>query len=649
MGAASNCLPKCGEAILICEVYTSMPTIKDSEGNEHELKVGQLVQVTKYEGVCLMRIHSFGEGNAYAFDYVADNSVIREHHWFTWISDEPMGEEKEPTLQQRRGRLLINLDRAYRMSSYDDRMTLGKLTDAIYKEGGENVWFWKSVAESMDDPRQVSYAPTKEAYDINAKRKRCRVAKFLKTVAKRFGLDVTNAEADRIGELVGAHFPDSYDYQFEVVRGPEGVYAAYSDRANEGWGSCMYAGGGMAKRCVRWYDENPDKVGLVKIKQGRNYVGRALIWNTDDGSIVVDRCYPSDNGPQTTALHAWAIKNGYDYKTAQSYVDGCLKSGRESYRVTMKPSSNGDYPYCDTFKYTNDPPDDSDTIVLNMEEGEYKFSETDGGWEGRDDDRFVCESCSERVNENDVFSCDQGYSYCESCYDDRFTHLDYRNPNGLGRCGTYNNDDVSTCDCCNEDRHRNDLCDVEVGTRTQDWCLSCVEDRASTCQECGNLCDIDQGGTLGEDGDWVCDECQKDVAAECEECNTWYRKEDMLISDDRTLCADCCTDEDATPLIEPVAKQEVQEEAPVTAAPVAAEVDSYPACGPILRPREDCCDRCVAVRRRRFDEFNSRRWDPDDYPCVRDCATCRNTRAERDAYVNAPYPNDEEKRGAATA
>jgi hypothetical protein len=574
-----------------------MPTIKDSEGNEHELKVGQLVQVTKYEGVFLLRVHSFDQDTAFAVDQVSDSSVARELHEFAWISDEPIGEEKEPTLQQRRARLLGNLGRAYRMSSYEDRMTLVKLANEIYREEGENVWFWKSVAESMDDPRQVSYAPTKEAYDINAKRKRCRVAKFLKTVAKRFALELTNAEADRIGELVGAHFPDSYDYQFEVVRGPEGVYEGYSDRANEGWGSCMYSGGGMAKRCVYWYDENPDKVGLVKIKQGQNYVGRALLWNTDCGSVVVDRCYPSDNGPQTTALHAWAIKHGYDYKTSQSYSDGCLRSGRSDYRVTMKRSSNGDYPYCDTFKYTDDPPDDSDTIVLNTEEGEYKFSETDGGWEGRDDDRFSCEDCAERLSEQDVFSSDAGYTYCESCYDSRFTHLDYTNPNGRGRCGTYSNDDVSACDQCGEDRHRNDLCDVEVGTRTRTWCLSCVEDNATTCEECGNLCDNEQGSEVGDE--WVCNDCQE----------------------------------------EPVAKQEVKPGAPVAATP---EADSYPTCGPIRHPREDCCEICVAVRRRRYDEWNSRRWNPDAYPCVQTAWTCRNARAERDEYVNAPYPNDEE-------
>jgi hypothetical protein len=574
-----------------------MPTIKDSEGNEHELRVGQLVQVTKYEGVRLMRIDSLTTGFAYAYDRVSDGSVTRTLDEFTWISDEPIGEEKEPTLQQRRSRFLTNLDRAYRMSNLTDRMILSKLTYAIYKEDGENVWFWSSVAESMDDPRQFSYAPTKEAYDINAKRKRCRVAKFLKTVAKRFGLELTNAEADRIGELVGAHFPDSYDYQFEVVRDGSATYDGYADRANDGWGSCMhYNGETRAHRSVCWYDENPDKVGLVKIKQGQNYVGRALIWNTDCGAVVVDRCYPGDNGPQTTALHNWAIKNGYDYKTSQSYVDGCLRSGRSDYRVTMKRSGNGDYPYCDTFKYTDDPPDDSDTIVLNTEEGEYKFSNTDGGWEG-ESERFFCEDCGERLSEQDVFTCDNGYAYCECCYDSRFTHLDYTNPNGRGRCGTYSNDDVRGCDCCREDRHHNDLCDVEVGARTRSWCLSCVEDNATTCEECGNLCDNEQGTEVGDE--WVCNDCQQ----------------------------------------EPPVKQEVKPE-----APAAVEVDSYPTCGPIMRPREECCEICVAVRRRRYDEFNSRRrWNPDTSSCQgRACYTCDTVRAERDAYVNAPYPNDEE-------
>ncbi len=589
-------------------------TIKDADGNEHELRVGQLVQATKYDSVRLWRVSTIGDRAAACFDYVSEGSTAKFFADLLWVSDEPLDEEKEPTLLQRRERLLNNLDRAYRQSSYDDRATLQLLTSAIYKEDGDNVWFWRSVTESLDDPRQVSYAPTKEAYDINAKRKRCRISKFLKTVAKRFGLEVTDAQADRIGELFGAHFPSSYDYTFEVVRGNGAVYDGYADRANESWGSCMHICDGRAKPYVRWYDENPDRVGLVKIMQGDTYCGRALIWNTDEGTVVVDRVYPSDNGPHTTALHAWADANGYDYKTRQACVDNYLKSGRTDYAVTVKASSSGDYPYCDTFKYTDDDPSDDETLTLTTNGGEYTFNETCGGYDGGGS-RYTCEACGDRVDEDECETCPNGYSYCSHCYNDRFTYLEYQRPNGSWVERTVDNDDAARCENCDDMRLRSHLEEVRVHGSHEDWCEQCREDDACHC-------------------------------ANCEE----YHHADLSFEYEGDQYCPDCVDADGVPTsveVEPVATAAVQPA--VTASPAAPAPLSYDDSYPLNSGfgalcAVDCypCHNCIAIRARREREFDNRHPWSMPRPCYPGCTACAIHFQARDQLVNAPYPNEQE-------
>jgi hypothetical protein len=319
--------------------------VKDEEGNERELRVGDLVEHRGAFGSQRpMRVTSFERGAFDDGDALLECSFTGDAWWatvnrMTLIQADPKDEEKEPSLQERRERLKNNLCKCHRACVGQDRPLIERFYSALSTGDDEHYWFWASVAESFDDPRQVSYAPTKDAYDVNAKRRRCRVSKFLKGVAKQRGLSFTDAEAARVGELVGSHFPDSYDYEFVVVRGPNAIREAYYDAQGAAWSSCMHR-----RPYVAWYDETPEKIGLVKIMQGSNYVGRALLWTTDQGPLVVDRVYPSDNGPHTNALHRWAEANGYDYKTQQSSCEGYLRSGRRDYTVTVKASSSGIIP-----------------------------------------------------------------------------------------------------------------------------------------------------------------------------------------------------------------------------------------------------------------------------------------------------------------
>jgi hypothetical protein len=173
--------------------------------------------------------------------------------------------------------------------------------------------------------------------------------------------------------------------------------------------------------------------------QGNDFRGRALIWTTDDGRSVVDRVYPSDNGSHTNALHLWCEENGYDYKKIQSSSDGCLKSDRMDYTVTMVPPEDGVFPYLDTFKYTDDHPEETETIKLELVERMYSFRSTDGGWEGG----LRCYYCEDRISEDECETASNGRSYCSSCYGENFTYLSYTRPNGRHVEEEYHIDDTT--------------------------------------------------------------------------------------------------------------------------------------------------------------------------------------------------------------
>lgn len=89
---------------------------------------------------------------------------------------------------------------------------------------------------------------------------------------------------------------------------------------------------------TRLYALNPDKVSLVVY----NNVARALLWETDKGSKVLDRIYPDDESFNVFLLKHWANKKGYlDYDSASD-------SSKHFY-ISLKHDNI--FPYFDTFYF----------------------------------------------------------------------------------------------------------------------------------------------------------------------------------------------------------------------------------------------------------------------------------------------------------
>ncbi len=614
-------------------------TVKDEEGNERELRTGDLVKVRRDGYFVLSRVlYTWLSGDDGYVDHCSAGRGICDSAGrgdVTWLSSEPPDDDKGMPLHERHKNLRRNLARARdRTGGGIDYSLLNKLVDYL-QYPTEHKWFWWSVAESCDDPRQVSYATSVLDVDNNIRRTRCRMSKFLKGIARRMGFEVTNEEADRIGELVGNHFPDNYDYEFEIVR--EAVSRVYATSCGN-IRSCMT---GSSSEYTKWYDDNPDKVGIVKILQGGEYIGRALIWNTDQGPTVVDRAYPSDNGPHTNALHEWCEANGYDYKTSQCSGDGCLKSRRGDYTVTMAPSRNGTFPYLDTFKYTDDDPEDSETITLALLDGAYSFQCTGGGYDGGN--RTTCEGCGDRINEDTCETSDGGYCYCSSCYEERFVYLSYTRPNGRYVEREFHRDDVCECENCNDTFSSDHTSEVQTGSRyaTQYWCERCIEDDATSCCECSTIV-ADDAVATDSDGDAWCSSCFDNKCAVCEGCGEASLKTDMFDLDGKPICSGCIAEGDELPpLVEPVTQ--VTQPAPQVQQVGPVDDWQYPPASAFMpnnSPRLCACHWCPEIVRRRREYFR-RCWScpsDDDH-----CPICRIDGLTLDQYVAAPYPNAHER------
>lgn len=505
------------------------PTLKilDKDGKEHEPTVGMLV--THRTGCChdtVSRITTvYPESKASNQTLYLKPLHSRDDHC-VYVSDVRFvskeedslpPEDKNPPLIDRIENFHRNLHRAINRvsSSYNrsDKNLLDKLYRIVtlYDVTNQHRWFWATVAESLDDPRKISYATSIELSDDNKKRRKCGISGFLRRKADEYGFHFTSTEAERIGYLIGIHFPRGYDYKFNILTEME-IKRAY-DESPESWNSCM-----KGRPYVRWYSANPEKVSLVEVMLGDIYEGRALLWDTDQGTKVLDRVYPSDNGPHTIALHNLCEENGWDYKTVQGPEDGYLKSDRMDYTVTMscEPTKvwnrKTGYPYMDTFKYTHNCLESDNQVVLSMDEGSNRLICTGGGWEPNDrddddDDEYdtSCSSCDAGVNEDNIFRSPDNDVLCESCFDENYMDLDYIGPNGRAIYGTHSLDFTTACWNCGDGRLNEHITTVE----NRPLCSDCLPNQTQICGSCGEPRLIHNISTLYPTP--LCDTCDERI------------------------------------------------------------------------------------------------------------------------------------------
>lgn len=301
-----------------------------------------------------------------------------------------------------------------------------------------------------------------------------------------------------IGDMVAQVLHAALSYtadDFTLLRGLD-VKDFYA--GGKGPRSCMT---GSASEFTRWYAENEDRCGLLTYR-GKT---RALVWTADNDNTYVDRVYPN-SGPHIEAYRLWALENGAyirDHHGAPGSGDACSfrhpRTGElmgDVVTVTMNESSNGFYPYCDTFAYvwekanglitvgSGPPPDMRDYHCLFSTEGGPFRSVTN------------CYACGDVVDDEHVRYSDFADAYyCEECYDECHWH----------------------CHECGEEFHQDDTSWSDDGVL---YCGECWDANFVSCYNCGahahNDDYEDEGWRETDGGDFFCPACQ--TGRTCDNC-----------------------------------------------------------------------------------------------------------------------------------
>jgi hypothetical protein len=364
------------------------------------------------------------------------------------------------------------------------------LISALQEIVSGNRW---RLSISEKDAQRVTYC------DLNRKYSQRFVTTFGRFVSRRLRTEVSS---DAVNYLWDAYIGD-FDAVYEIVEGKR-LYWAYED----GYGSDSCMTGSSAYK-VRVYVENPDKVTLLKYRDGRGHTARALLWHTDQGAVVLDRIYASTQ-LVIAPIETWAHSNGF--------------LTREDLRrenpltVTVKRPSNKMMPYIDTFCELLSYTEDTYTLTFWAESPLHIFNDT----RGTDYATMYCCRCGMPLDEdsgdyyyeNDEFYCDQCfhelYFWCEDCEN-------YVSYNDSVTVHSTNGDEVIVCSYCAERYY-------------------------IACQDCGDLypegyLEAVNTGAYGEFRE-VCTKCL-DNYYHCEGCDEYFIKELMR----GEYCVDCAEDE----------------------------------------------------------------------------------------------------------
>jgi len=134
-----------------------------------------------------------------------------------------------------------------------------------------------------------------------------------------------------------------------------------------------------------------------------------------------------------------------------------------------------------------------------------------------EDESYYCESCNERMSEDESYFFEGSY-YCESCYYDR----------------------VSTCSECGREVNSGEIFYFENET----LCESCYVDNIVSCDNCGTEIRFDDAFSI--DGNHYCnDNCaEKDGYKECKTCHNLVHENESIEVNGNHYCDDNCAEKD---------------------------------------------------------------------------------------------------------
>lgn len=160
-----------------------------------------------------------------------------------------------------------------------------------------------------------------------------------------------------------------------------------NDRSSLG-SSCMKYNSSSKYFGIYEHPENNVNILVLKRKDTGKVCGRALIWNTQEVGMFMDRIYTNNDDKLSTLFKRWAIENKAHYRKKQNWQDSFeivdLDNNVKKQRISIKLDKfNFDlYPYLDTFKFLDldngilynmlpDNYEEIDIITLASPDGDY--------------------------------------------------------------------------------------------------------------------------------------------------------------------------------------------------------------------------------------------------------------------------------------
>jgi hypothetical protein len=179
------------------------------------------------------------------------------------------------------------------------------------------------------------------------------------------------------------------DSKIEIVKGNDIAYWYNSENYQSTMGklgsSCMSTLE-AAENYLDLYTVNTKNISLLILKNKNNkLVGRALLWNLDDGKIFMDRIYTANDSDDNIFVN-YAIEKEYIYRNTPAggfkYFQKGIEIDPGTLKVTLDDYDFDNYPYVDTIKYLN-----SGGVIRNKSEHKWRtLTDTDGKWQEYDPD-----------------------------------------------------------------------------------------------------------------------------------------------------------------------------------------------------------------------------------------------------------------------
>lgn len=393
----------------------------------------------------------------------------------------------------------------------------------------------------------LSFLPNGREHKVNAEtgrwlrdgRQEMKPAKLSRKLIKdNYLQDLSDAEFEKFGNKVRAYLGvvgdedgEGKNIKLEIIDGEPirnayygGNYSKLLGDSTNLHGSCMRSD--SSQKYFGIYVENTDKVKMLVAKDEENKIlGRALLWNFDDGDMGMDTIY----GPDIVAqlMIDWAVDNNYWFKSNQSCHhhifdrhgldrfdnDKLREMGKIIRNVTLNKAEFDYYPYVDSLYYLCN--DISKWFLSNTYNNvvEKTLRDTGGSYEEyEDDDDYVTLENGDRCHQDDACYLDY------RCHDDRVD-------------GYYHESD---CIYCMDDTSRLREHCTRIGG---DWygldddAIVWVDSRdAYYLDEDTIYCEYSQETLHINDAVELAtgDYCDLELAFKCAHDDQWYHKDDMI-------------------------------------------------------------------------------------------------------------------------